>query len=161
MTLTRFRNGFTLVEMVCCIVVLAMLAGFAVPHYSVVDQRARMAAVQALAGELNKTAYRVHGLCTTTAARSGCSPSASAWNGTIDGQSYTLNYGWPDAGRELNRRQIDALVDHHGFHAYLAGAPVTRFVRDDAPTPDRCSVTYTGASSGPAHYRVALDMSGC
>ena len=154
-------HGFTLVEMVCCIVVLAMLAGFAVPRYSVVDQRTRMAAVQSLAGSLNKAAYRAHGLCTTSAATSGCSLAASSWVGSLDGQVYALNYGWPDAGNELNGRQIDALVDHHGFRAYLAGPPATRFVRDDAPSPEHCSVTYSSARSGPAHYQIAMETAGC
>jgi prepilin-type N-terminal cleavage/methylation domain-containing protein len=161
MRLHRARRGFTLVELVCCIVVIAVLAAFALPRFALFDQRARVAAVQALAGTLNATAYQVRALCMTTQAVSGCSLASSSWTGTINGKGYWLNYGWPDAGDELNARQIDALIDYSGFRAYLVGPPSTRFVRDDAPSPDNCSVTYNDAYYLPTHYQIVVTTTGC
>jgi prepilin-type N-terminal cleavage/methylation domain-containing protein len=157
----RSQVGFTLVELVCCIVVLAVLSAFAVPRFIAMDKAARIAAVQALAGTLNSTAYQIRSLCMTSAPTTGCSLTSSSWQGTINGKGYWLNYGWPDSGDELAGRQIDALVDVSGFRAYLVGPPSTRFVRDDAPTPDGCSVTYFDAYYLPQHYRIATDVSGC
>ena len=157
----RSGRGFTLVELVCCIVVLAVLSAFAVPRLAAVDRQARAAAVQGLAGTLRSTAYQIRALCMATAAASGCSLASSSWTGTINGRSYWLNYGWPDAGDELNGRQIDALVDYSGFRAYLVGPPSTRFVRDDAASPNNCSVTYNDAYYLPEHYQVVVDTSGC
>jgi MSHA pilin protein MshA len=155
------QRGITLVELVCCIVVLGVLSAFAVPRFVSMDQQARVSAVQALAGTLNATDYQVRSLCQSTASTSGCSLDSSSWQGTIDGKSYWLNYGWPDSGDELGTRQIDALIDYTGFRAYLVGPPSTRFVRDDAPSPDNCSVTYYDAYYLPQHYKVVTDTSGC
>jgi hypothetical protein len=91
----------------------------------------------------------------------GCSLASSSWTGTINGKGYWLNYGWPDAGDELNARQIDALIDYSGFRAYLVGPPSTRFVRDDAPSPDNCSVTYNDAYYLPTHYQIVVTTTGC
>ncbi|MBS0394969.1 MAG: prepilin-type N-terminal cleavage/methylation domain-containing protein [Proteobacteria bacterium] len=157
----RISAGFTIVELVVVIVVLAVLSGFAVPRFMALDKQARIAAVQGLAGTLQSTAYQVRALCMASAATSGCDLGSSSWQGTINGKGYWLNYGWPDAGDELASRQIDALIDYSGFRAYLVGPPSTRFVRDDAPTPDRCSVTYFDAYYLPQHYQVAVDTSGC
>ena len=156
-----YRDGFTLIEFICCVVVLAVLAAFAVPHFVALDREARVTAVKALAGTLNSTAYQVRALCMTSAAVSGCSLASNSWTGTINGRGYWLNYGWPDAGDELNGRQIDGLIDYSGFRAYLVGPPSTRFVRDDAPSPDNCSVTYNDAYYLPVHYQIVVATSGC
>lgn len=157
----RRQSGFTIIELVVVIVILGVLSAFAVPRFMSLDQRARVAAVQALGGALQSTAYQVRSLCMATAVQSGCSTTSSSWQGTINGTGYWLNYGWPDSGDELNGRQIDALVDYSGFRAYLVGPPSTRFVRDDAPSPDNCSVTYYDAYYLPQHYQVTVDTSGC
>jgi len=157
----RPQLGFTLVELICCIVVLAVLSAFAVPRFIAMDKSARIAAVHALAGALNSTAYQVRALCMTTASTSGCDLNSSSWQGAINGKSYWLNYGWPDSGDELGTTQIDALTDYSGFRAYLVGPPSTRFVRDDAPSPDNCAVTYNDAYYLPQHYQIAVDTSGC
>ncbi len=155
------QRGFTLVELVCCIVVLGVLSAFAVPRFISMDKQARIATVQALAAALNSTAYQVRALCLTTVSTSGCDAGSSSWQGTINNKNYWLNYGWPDSGDELATRQIDAMVDYSGFRAYLVGPPSTRFVRDDAATPDRCSVTYYDAYYLPQHYQVVTDTTGC
>ncbi len=156
--LARPHAGFTLVELVVVIVVLGLLAAFAVPRYLALESSARIAAVNGLAGALRATAYQVRALCLTSPQ---CNAGSASWTGTLNGRDYWLNYGWPDAGDELNARQIDALVEYTGFRAYIVGNPSTRFVRDDAPTPDRCSVEYFDAYYTPPTSRIVVLTDGC
>ncbi|HUO79140.1 MAG TPA: hypothetical protein VMU00_03265 [Steroidobacteraceae bacterium] len=155
------QYGFTLVQLVCCIAVLAVLSAFAVPRFASMDQQARISAVETFAGTLNATADEVRSLCRTSASTSGCSLESASWQGTIDGKRYWLNYGWPHSGDELGTRQVDALIDSSGLHAAALGPSATRFVRSDAPAPDRCSVTYYGAGGPPEHYQLVTNVSGC
>ena len=151
-------DGFTLIELVVLIVLLGILAAFAVPRYMNVSTQARIATLTALAGTLHSTAHQVRALCLVT---SGCDLTSSSWQGTLAGKNYWLNYGWPDSGDELGTRQIDALIDYAGFRAYLVGPPNTRFVRDDAPTPNNCSVTYNDAYYNPPNYSLTIVTNGC
>jgi len=151
-------DGFTLIELVVVIVVIGILAAYAVPRYINVSTQARIATLNALAGTLNSTAHQVRALCMVT---SGCDLNSSSWQGTLGGKNYWLNYGWPDSGDEIGTRQIDAMIDYSGFRAYLVGPPNTRFVRDDAPTPDNCSVTYNDAYYNPPTYSLTIVTSGC
>lgn len=154
----RRTRGFTLVELVVVVVVLGVLAAFAVPRFLSLEREARVAAVESLAGALRSTAYQVRALCMTTP---GCPTGSASWQGTLGGRQYWLNYGWPDAGDELNGRQVDALVEYAGFRASIVGNPSVRFVRDDAPDPLRCSVQYFDAWHTPPTMRVVTVTDGC
>ena len=48
------QGGFTLVELVVVIIVLGVLAAFAVPRFMGIDTQARIASVNSLAGTLLK-----------------------------------------------------------------------------------------------------------
>ena len=154
-------RGFTLVELVSVISIVALLAAFAIPRFVNMGTQARVAAVRTLAGALDSASYSARAACMATADSTGCNLGSAAWTGTINGSAYWLNYGWLDAGDVLGSSQIDAFVDFSGFRAYLVGPPSTRFVRDDAPSPDRCSVTYYDAYFTPPKYHYVIDVSGC
>jgi MSHA pilin protein MshA len=157
----RGQRAFTLVELVVVIVVLGVLAAYAVPRFVGMDANARAASVNALAGALRATSVQVRGLCMTTAATSGCDTTSASWTGTINGKGYWLNYGYPDAGDEIAGRQIDGMIDYSGFRAFIVGNPSTRFVRDDAPNPDRCSVEFFDAYYTPPAPHLVVLTDGC
>ena len=151
-------GGFTLIELLTAILILGVLAAFAIPRLISADQSARAASVNSLAGTLKSTAYVTRSLCMAT---TSCSPSNSSWYGTIGGKTYWLNYGWPDAGDNLNLNQIDTLIDYSGFTAVLTSGAQTRFQRDDAPTPASCSVAYNDAYHSPPNFSIIVVTSGC
>ena len=138
-----------------------MLSAFAIPKFISVDTTARIASVKALAGSLDSAATMTYSLCMTSAATSGCTTTNSTWQGTINGNVYWLNYGWPDAGDALNDGQIDAVVDYTGFQVTLVSSADTLFYRADAPTPGNCSVAYDDGYYTPPKYHYVVTTSGC
>jgi MSHA pilin protein MshA len=154
-------DGFTLVELIVTITVLAVLAAFLLPRVASLDSSARIASVNALAGALNAAATQTYALCMTSAATSGCNNTSSAWQGTINGQYYWLNYGWPDAGDALNDGQIDAQLSYDGFTAVLVSSAETQFQLKGAPTPANCSVSYFDGYYTPPKYHLVVSTAGC
>ncbi len=157
----RKPDGFTLIELVVAITVLAVLAAVAIPRFVGLDSQARIAAVNALAGAMNSAAEMTYSLCLTSAATSGCSTANSSWTGSINGQPYWLNYGWPDAGDVLGGGQIDSQIDYSGFQPSLVSAAETLFVRPDAPMPAACSVAYYDGYWTPPKYHIVITTTGC
>ena len=56
------QRGFTLIELVVVIVILGILAAFAVPRFMGLEDQARVAAVNAMAGSLRSAATMAHGV---------------------------------------------------------------------------------------------------
>ncbi len=157
----RNAAGFTLVELVVTLTVLAVLAAFAIPRFVGLDSQARSASVNALAGAMNSAAELTYSACLTSAATSGCNVGNSSWTGSINGQPYWLNYGWPDAGDVIGGGQIDSQIDYSGFQVSLVSSAETLFVRPDAPTPTNCSVAYYDGYWTPPKYHIVVTTTGC
>lgn len=56
------QRGFTLIELVVVIVILGILAAFAVPKFMGLEDQARIASVNAMAGSLRSAATMAHGV---------------------------------------------------------------------------------------------------
>jgi MSHA pilin protein MshA len=124
------QSGFTLIELVVVITILGILAAFAVPRFAALDQQARIAARDALAGSVRSGAALAHAMWLAQG-----QPATI----TMEGQVITLTNGYP------NLATIDdtiADLPSTGF-TYPANNGIFR-----RASPTTCTVTYA-APTGP------------
>lgn len=138
----RKQTGFTLIELVLVIVIIGILAAFALPRFTDLSSDARRAALQGLAGGVRAGAALAHAQQLATGA-------GSAATLTIEGQSITLVNGYP------NLANIDdMMVDLTGF-TYDGAGTFTK-----TGTTSNCTVGYAESVAG-AFPVVTLTSSGC
>jgi MSHA pilin protein MshA len=143
------QRGFTLIELVVVIVVLGILAAFAIPHYAALDSSARTSAVMALTGSLRSAAALAHAEYLTT----GTSPSSVS----MEGASVTLANGYPDV---TATGIATALQDTTGFTSATSGSTIT-WTKTGALTPASCVATYTASAAANTAPVITNTTSGC
>lgn len=143
------QTGFTLIELVIVIVILGILASFAVPRFADTATDARKATVNALAGSMRSAAALAKG---ATLAR-GNTGAASI---SVEGQTVTMVQFYPTA---TSTGIPVALADTTGFtHAASGSAYV--FKKEGASDPDTCAVSYTAAAANSAPA-ITPTVTGC
>lgn len=145
---TARQQGFTLIELVVVIVILGILAAFAVPKFMGLETQARAASVNSLAGSLKSSAALAHSLSIA----SGLAHNAAI---TVEGAPVAMNFAYP------TRASIDGtLQDLTGFTVVNSGA-ARQFRRVGATTPANCSVTYTPPTAIGTAPQITVDVSAC
>jgi len=132
------HRGFTLIELVVVIVILGILAAFAIPRFVNISSQARQSAIQGLAGSLRSSAALAHGLALAS--------GQTAATGTIqmEGTNVTLAWGYPTA----DAAGIGATVANmDGFTATPAAGSITYVPANPPSNTATCQVTYTAATS--------------
>ena len=139
-------DAFTMIELVMVIVILGILAAFAIPRFTDISGSARSSSINSLAGSLRSAA---------TLAKTTSLTESKGLNDSIqmEGQTVAMSNRYPtanSAGISATQHTLD------GFSDDGAG----KFTMDGAPDSANCSVTYT-ASAGGAFPSIVVNEAGC
>ena len=129
------QSGFTLIELVVVIVILGILAAFAVPRFMGMEGEARAATVKNLAGSLRSAAAMARAKCQAQ----GCGAGGTV---TVEGQPVTMVNGYPN--RATIERTLQGVVGQ-GWTITDSGNGGRRFAKIGAGA--NCWVQYNQAAN--------------
>ena len=138
------QKGFTLIELVVVMVLLGILAAYAIPKFYDFSTQANIADLNGLAGALNSANVTAHGAALATA-QTGATGSI-----TMEGSTVALVYGYPSAAGIVNAVSVSS-----AFASTTAGSSTTFTLKNN------CTVVYTQATSANVPPTIVITSSGC
>lgn len=154
------QGGFTLIELVVVIVILGILAAFAVPRFARLDDQARLSSVRSLEGSLNSAAAMTHGMWMAA----GNNPATVSMEGA--GAITMTAAGYPTATNAGIRATLSpsSLAAGPGrFTTFVTAANVMEFRMNGAAVPTACLVRYTApvAANTIPTFQVVAALDDC
>ena len=138
----KMQKGFTLIELVVVMVILGILAAFAIPKFFDFSSQANKADIDGLLGALNSASVTAHGAALANNQTSG--------NITMEGATVGLVNGYPSASGIVNAVSVSS-----SFTSSTTGTTTTFTLKTN------CTVSYTEAASASSTPTITKTVTGC
>jgi len=135
----RLHPGFTLIELIIVITILAILAAVAIPRFVALQVDARIAKVNGMLGSVKAAAVLARSVQLTQ----GLAPNTAV---TMEGATIAMVNGYPSAASIAVAAGVGAPDYSVGAVASVAGVNQVSLA-SDADHPD-CAITYQEAGAG-------------
>jgi len=143
-------KGFTLIELVMVIVIIGVLAAFAIPRFADLSTESRIASLKGLAGALRSSLATGRSLCALSPSTCSFTDDGGSFRYFMfDGQQIYTHYGaptgWGRFGVDDGQGSIGDLTDisdDFEYQPHVGGSFETRYELRNAPDPANCYVSY-------------------
>lgn len=158
--LDRRQAGFTLIELVVVVSIIAIMSAVALPRYINMQTQARAAKAQAILGSIKSAAALARASCMLDVAGltvpSTCTATAGTTN--MDGVVVDMVNQYPAATANgiIRAAQLDAGADQL---VITAGNPI--LIDIVGGTAPNCRISYWAATAGPAFAAPTAITTGC
>ena len=152
------KAGFTLIELVVTLSVIAILAALALPRYIALQTQARAAKTQAIFGGIRSAAALAHAqVLATNTVTSGNTVIS------MEGQNVTIINGYPtaDLAGIITATQINTTADQIIVTGGGASAGDLLTINTVGGTTGTCTVTYQAPAAANTSPGVGVNTIGC